>query len=138
MISSLKRVLKRIYVKLAVWHKSRSMNYDVQKTSNEIICISICRKLILHPDTEFAIAPISEKKYIKNKTLNLFVVLYEKRISITNHIYHYDVIIPIRDWNKLMSLYDIKTEEIRKEYEKEIHSQIKHSLHTILDKINES
>ena len=136
MISSLKRVLKRAYVKFVLWHKYRVMTPDIQRTSNEVICVSICRKLISHPESEFAMAPISYKKYIKNKTLGLFVVLCEKQISITNHVYHYDVVISSREWDKLMSIYDSKTEAIRKEYEDEIHSQIKHSLHTILDKVS--
>jgi hypothetical protein len=140
MISSLKRVLKRMlkrtYVKFLLWYKYKVNTTDISRTPNEVICTSICRKLILHPDSELTIAPISDKRYLKNKTLGLFIVLYDRQISITNHIYHYDVIISTREWDKLISVYNLKTESIRKEYEEEIHSQIKHSLHTILDKIS--
>lgn len=133
---SLKRLLKRMYVKFVLWHKYRVLTPDVHKNSNEMICVSICRKLVSHHDSEFAMAPISHKKYIKNKTLGLFVVLYERQISITNHVYHYDVVVSQREWDKIMSIYDQKTEKIRQEYESEIHSQIKHSLHTILEKVS--
>lgn len=125
-----------MYVKSVLWSKYGMSNSGEPKNSNEMTCVSICRKLISHPDSEFAIAPISDKKYIKNKTLGLFVVLGERQISITNHVYHYDVIVSQREWDKLISNYNQKTEKIRQEYELEIHSQIKHSLRSILDKVS--
>ncbi len=134
----LKRVIKRMYVKFILWHKYNISNKNILRNSNEIICTSICRKLISHPISEFSIAPISDKKYIKNKTLGLFVVLGDRQVSITNHVYHYDVIISQREWDKLMLLYNKKTEKIIQEFESEIHSQIKHSLHTILEKVSNS
>lgn len=138
MINFFKREFKRTYVKFILWYKYKILGPDIEKNSNELICTSICRKLMSHSDSEFAIAPISNKKYIKNKTLGLFVVLIDRQISITNHVYHYDVMVTQREWDKLMSLYDQKTEKIRQEYESEIHSQIKHSLHTILEKVSNS
>jgi hypothetical protein len=130
-----KRFFRRLYVRFIIWQKYKIITENNQKNSNESICLSICRKLITHPKSEFVIAPISDKRYIKNKQLGLFVVLNGGQVSITNHIYHYDVTISQREWDKIINSYNLKTEKIRKEYEDEIHSQIEHSLHTILDKI---
>ena len=59
----------------------------------------------------------------------------DRKISITNHVYHYDVVLSQRDWDKLVVLYDNKTEKIRNGFEDEIKSQIVHSLSSILEKI---
>jgi hypothetical protein len=59
----------------------------------------------------------------------------DRKISITNHVYHYDIVLSQRDWEKLNVLYDNKTEIMRQGYEDEIKSQIVHSLSSILEKI---
>ena len=128
---------------------SRQTNYRIVKflrhlTSNdrpiledtEKKCTSVCRKLINHPKSKFLIAPLSMKRYIKNDELELFVVLQDRRISITNHVYHYDVVISNRNWERVTTMYDNKTEKIRQEFENEMSSQIKHSLSTILTKLS--
>ncbi len=135
MNSKLKRFFKRLSVKFLIW-----LNYGFKNkrilTENEMICKSICRKLINHPESKFLIAPLSGKRYIKNSNLELFVILDEQKISMTNHIYHYDVFLDVREWDRLVRMYDNKTEVLREEYENEIKSQIVHSLSTILTKVS--
>lgn len=135
MNSKIKRFFKRLSVKFLIW-----LNYGFKNkrilTENEMICKSICRKLINHPESKFLIAPLSGKRYIKNSNLELFVILDEQKISITNHIYHYDVFLDVREWDRLVRMYDNKTEVLREEYENEIKSQIVHSLSTILTKVS--
>jgi hypothetical protein len=132
-----KRLWKRKYVKYTLWLQYRAFKPKEEKTQNEAICTAICRKMIAHKDSKFMIAPISDKRYIKNATLNLFVVLEDRQVSITNHVYHYDVRLSDRDWYKLIRSYNEKTEDLRMGYENEIKSQIVHSLSKILDKISE-
>jgi len=69
--------------------------------------------------------------------LKVFIILDDKKITITNHIYHYDVILNQRDFDRVTHMYDNKTEEIRNEFENEMMSQIMVSLSTILHKISE-
>ena len=66
------------------------------------------------------------------------MTLLDRQIGITNHIYHYDVFVSLRDWNKIKKQYDLKNEEITLEYEKQIKSQITHSLSQILDRLNDN
>ena len=132
----LKKLMKRLYVKVLLWYRYSFYSHVKNVEDNEKICSSICRKLINHPDSKFLIAPLSYKRYIKNAKLELFVVMDERRIAITNHVYHYDVVLQQKDWLKLTQLFDSKTENIRQQYEDEIKSQIIHSLSTILEKIN--
>ncbi len=132
----MKKYFKELYVKFMVWQKYKALSPNHKVTENEIICTSICRKLINDPTSKFLIAPLSYKRYIKNDKLNIFVILDDNQISVSNHIYHYDVTITQRAKDKLCTLYDSKVEKLRQEYEDEIKSQIVHSLSSILQKIN--
>jgi ABC-type transporter Mla maintaining outer membrane lipid asymmetry ATPase subunit MlaF len=102
---------------------------------NEVKSSAICRKLISHPDSTFLIAPLSHKRYIKNDSLGMFIVLSNSRINITNHVYNYDVSLTHTISDKLNNMFDKKVESLRLEFETEIKSQIKHSLTTILGKL---
>ena len=93
--------------------------------------------MILHPDSKFTIAPLSEKRYIVNKTVDIFVIIEDSKVEITNHVYHYVVTLSEIDIDKIKKLYDQKVEDERLNYEDQIKSQIKNTLHTIYDKINE-
>jgi hypothetical protein len=132
-----KKLAKRLITKYLLM-----IRYSVNKenqilTQNERICKGICHKLIKHSDSKFLIAPVSGKRYIKNNTLKIFIILDDKKVTITNHIYHYDVLLPQRDWDRLVKMYDNKTESIREEFENEMMSQIVCSLSTILSKVSE-
>jgi len=97
--------------------------------------MSIARSLITHPESKFLLAPLSGKRYIKNAELELFCILDHGTISITNHVYHYDVVVGDRNWERLSNMYDGKVETIRQEYEDQIMSQIEHSLENIIKKV---
>ena len=65
----------------------------------------------------------------------MFVVLQDDRINITNHIYNYDITVPSIMTQKLNRMFDNKVEEARLKFEKEMHSQVRHSLKKILEKL---
>ena len=134
MKKTIKRWFKRSLVKTIRFFKR--IHQKRKLTKNENLCIAICRKLINHPDSNFLVAPVSFKRYIKNESLGLFVVLDDTQVSITNHVYHYDVDLTHDEWDKLRKIYDAKTEKIRQDYEEEIRSQIVHSLSSILKKVS--
>ena len=136
MMKILRRLRKKINYKIVKFFRNLTSNDRPILEDNERICTSVCRKLINHPNSKFLIAPLSMKRYIKNSELELFIVLQDRQISITNHVYHYDVVISNRNWERVTTMYDNKTEKIRQEFETEMSSQIKHSLSTILSKLN--
>jgi hypothetical protein len=138
MIEFIKRFFRRRYIKYLIWvryKKFEGATGELPLGPNERLCKSICHKLINQDDSKFLIAPISGKRYIKNSRLGLFIILDDRRISITNHVYHYDVSLNEREWDRLSKMYDNKTEKIRQDFEKEMVSQIKNSLNSILEKI---
>lgn len=130
-----KRLFKRLCLKIYLRFKSISRTNMSSVDANEIKSSAICRKLISHPDSTFLIAPLSQKRYIKNDSLGVFIVLSNNRINITNHVYNYDVNLNQTISDKLNGIFDKKVEALRLEFETEIKSQIKHSLTTILGKL---
>ena len=134
----MKKMFKRLYVKWVVWLRYKTLKNSEELNDNQRICLSICRSLINHPDSKFLIAPLSGERFIKNSELRLFVILEGRQISITNHVYHYDVTLYDREWDRLTRLYDNKTEFTRQQYKEEVKSQIKNSLRSILDRVDSS
>lgn len=129
------RLIKRLRLKSYILFKrtfsSRRKNYN----SNEVKSSAIFRKLINHSESTFLIAPLSDKRYIKNETLGIFILLFNSKLSITNHIYNYDIDICDGLFEKLSTIFDEKVEKIRSEFEIEMQGQIQHSLSKILEKV---
>lgn len=130
---SLKSKIKRLIVKLFIYINKSASPKKVDDNSK--ICLSICRRLIKDKNSKFLIAPISGKKYIKNSELGLFVIMDGGKISITNHVYHYDIYLDMKEWEKISKIFDARTESDRQVYENEIHNQIEYSLQSILEKV---
>jgi hypothetical protein len=130
----LKKIFTRIYTKWILKTKYK----DYIRTEGEKTALTICRHLITHNSSKFLIAPLSGKRYIKNEELGLFLILDEKLVSITNHLYHYEINVNQRDWDRIVLMYDNKTERIRQQFEDEIMMQIQHSLIDIKNKVENS
>jgi hypothetical protein len=96
----------------------------------------ICLKVIKHPKTKFMIAPMSSKRYMENKELDIFITMDCTRIDLTNHVYHYSVKLSNRDWERVTQIFDTETEKRRLNYEDTVNSQIKNSLHNVLERIS--
>jgi len=102
---------------------------------NEKTAASICRKLINHEDSRFLIAPLSQKRCIKNEPLQMFVIIQEDRINISNQIYNCDITISLQMREKLGKLFDNKVEEVRIKFENDMNRKVQHSLKKILEKL---
>ncbi len=112
--------------------------YEEEVSSYEKTCFQICLQMIKNPTTKFMIAPMSNKRYIENKEMDLFITMDYGRIDLTNHIYHYSVKLTGRDWERVTYIFDMETEKRRLKYEETINSQIKNSLHNVLERISNS
>lgn len=133
---SLSRLLQRIKLKMFISVKRKNHPQDDEVKSYEKTCFKICLKLISHDETEFMIAPVSLKRYLKNDKLGIFIILYDNRVEITNHTYSYNVRLTGRDWERLMYIFDNETEKRRLNTENQISSQINNSLHDVLERIS--
>lgn len=134
----LNRLIKRIYFRFLIWDRKKTIfkTIDVADEYEKTTAI-ICRKLMNRNDTKLSIAPLSEKRYIINENLGMFIVLEPatKSIELTNEVYHYSVKVYEKTFKSIAHIFDNKVESIRVKYENDIKAQIEHSLHNMLDKL---
>jgi hypothetical protein len=116
--------------------RSSAMKTYEEVELHEKTAFKICVKLISDKDSDFMIAPMSQKRYIINEKLNLFIILDYDRVEITNHIFHYDVKLSKRDTERILYLYDTETEKRRSNTEMKVKENIKTTLVKVLDAIN--
>ena len=134
----IKRFFKRLKIRvyLAFRRNGFAPTHQDKPLTYEKTCFLICLKMIQNPETKFMIAPMSNKRYLENKQMDLFITMDYGRIDITNHVYHYSVKLTGRDWERVTYIYDMETEKRRLKYEEIINSQIKNSLHNVLERIS--
>jgi hypothetical protein len=114
----------------------RSMPTHEEIEPYEKTAFKICVKMISHPKSDFMIAPMSAKRYIINEELGLFVIIDYGKVEITNHVFHYDIKLTGRDFERIVYLYDNETEKRRNLTEAEVKGNIKNSLLKVYDKIS--
>jgi hypothetical protein len=136
----IKRFFKRLKLRMYLYFKKIGFapTHQDDPTTYEKTCFLICLKVIQHPDTKFMIAPMSNKRYLENKEIDIFITMDYGRIDLTNHVYHYSVKLNNRDWERITKIFDTETEKRRLKYEDTINSQIKNSLHNVLEKVSKS
>lgn len=130
------KFLNRLVLKTRIFYRKRFSRNVKNYTSNEIKSSAIFRKMVNHPNSNLLIAPLSQKRYIKNKKLGIFIILSDFRLNITNHVYNYDIDINWDLSKKLQKLFDERVETSRVLLESEMQGQIQHSLLKILDKVS--
>lgn len=131
-----RRLYKRFKVRMNRVGRSSAMKTYEEVELHEKTAFKICVKLISDKDSDFMIAPMSQKRYIINEKLNLFIILDYDRVEITNHIFHYDVKLSKRDTERILYLYDTETEKRRSNTEMKVKENIKTTLVKVLDAIN--
>jgi hypothetical protein len=129
------RFYKRFKVRLNKIGRSSSLKTYEEVELHEKTAFKICIKLISDKDSDFMIAPMSQKRFIINEKLNLFILIDYGRVEITNHVFHYDVRLSNRDYERITYLYDTETEKRRSNTEMTIKSNIKNTLDKLYEAI---
>jgi hypothetical protein len=108
-----------------------------QISDEEKFCYDICKKLINDPISKLTIAPVSNKRYIKNDESNMFIVISDNSIMLINHVYSYNIYCDYNEnYIELIKMFDNEVEKKRLELENEIKSNIQHSLKKILESLS--
>jgi len=114
---------------------------DVEQLALDIFRISLdddknLRFLSSHFSTKRYIVT---KTYILNKDVNTFIIINpsENKITIVNHQYRYEVLMPLKTMDKMRRMFDDKVEIEREKMEKEILGNITDSLDIVLKKFRE-
>ena len=129
-LHKIKRLIQKWYISIV-----RLSTPPMEKSEYERDCIAICKKLISKEDTVLLLTPISNKRYIRNEELQIFVILEGHNVKVINHVYSYMVFLDQKPWDNIILTFDTEVEKRREEFEKEITSNIKHSLQNILQNI---
>jgi hypothetical protein len=129
-LHKIKRLIQKWYISIV-----RLSTPPIEKSEYERDCIAICKKLISKEDTVLLLTPISNKRYIRNEDLQIFVILEGHNVKVINHVYSYTVFLEQKPWENIVVAFDNEVEKRREEFEKEIMSNIKHSLQNILQNI---
>jgi len=123
-----KRWIQKMYIDFA-----RKMDYERgQRSKYELDCLSICKKLIDKSDTQLLMTPLSNKKYIHNSENSIFITIEGNVVNVINHKYSYTVVIQDKSKTEITNYFNEVLETQRLKMEKEITSNIKHSLKNIL------
>lgn len=126
------RLLYKVYLFL-----KNKFDHPKPISEEQIICFEICKKLIPLKDTKITSAPLSNKRYLKNDSLKMFVVIENRMASIINDSYRYDVYFEEdKYYFEIIHLIDKEQERKRVELEEEIKSNIEHSLKNILSNLD--
>lgn len=130
------KFFKKLWIRIFI-RVSKKIHPSIETLEdNEKLASAICRTLIKHPESTFLIAPLSQKRYIRNEAKQMFIILQDDRMNITNHIYNYDILLTKETSDRLNRIFDFKVEESRAKFEKEMKSQVRHSLFSILEKLS--
>jgi hypothetical protein len=126
------RLLFRFYLKL-----KEKFDTSPRITDEEKFSIQICLKLLDNTSSKLTFAPVSQSRFIVNEDKQMFVVISNNTINITNHVYSYTVYIQEHSsYSKVIKKFDAILEEERQNIQDEIRRNIKHSLQTILNNLN--
>lgn len=125
-------ILYRFYL-----HLKDKFDPRPETTDEERYAIQIAKRLIKSPNTHLYIAPISNKRYIKNDEKQMFIVMEGPNLTLINHVYSYSVFIENSQlFGDLIDTFNLTMENKRFELESEIKSNIQHSLKNILENMS--
>jgi hypothetical protein len=131
-----KHKINRLTFRYYKWIKRRPLDQRIDPELKEFqtTCFHICRRLINQSDSELILAPVTEKRIVKNERLGIYLTLKSQQAFVTNHVYHYSIVLDARTWERVVYLFNHEIERRRKSYEVVINGQISHSLNDILSK----
>jgi len=129
--------MKKIYLEVKRFFKKKyieTLRYLRPKMQSryEMIAFKICINLIEDDTSELLMAPITNKRYIKNDDKNLFVTIDSVNVNIVNDHCAYNVYLNEFLHQKLIEKFNQKIELKRSLMEKKITQNIKYSLRGIL------
>lgn len=131
-LHKIKRLIQSLVLKTI-----KSMDYSREKRSSyELECMIICKKMIRRPDSVLLLTPLTNKRYIKNDSLSIFITIDGGIVNVINHKYSYIVPMSERTMKEVTDMFNSTVENQRKKMEEEITSNIKHSLRDISDSLD--
>jgi hypothetical protein len=127
--------MKRLGQKMYLYnYKSTHKEEYIPRSDYEALAIQTCRNLITkNPDSDLRIAPISGRRHIKNKRLEIKVFIHETSIDIIKNHHPQNVPISVKGHKTILNMFDNYAEKYRDIEEEEDKADRKHSIESILE-----
>lgn len=129
----LKRIVQRFGLKI---HKAMNPVDRQQISDAEYEAFAIFRKMLKDTENELLTSPLSGKYYLKSDAQSMLLILGNGQLSIVNHVYGYNVPLSQRTERKMHDAFLEEVEQRRSEMEAEFTANIKHSLKTIINRLD--
>jgi hypothetical protein len=132
---SFKRLCQKVGIKTIKLFNLEKLNKS--HIDHEGECITICKYLIPQKDTELLYSPTTGKRYIKSDEQQIFLILQMDQLTVVNHQYSYNINLHGSNvYDRICNIFDNEIEKRREFMEKEIYSNVKHSLSTIVKNLS--
>lgn len=129
----MKHKIKRVIQKIGIFLVKKLYRASrVKLTNTEVDASILFRKLLIDPNTELLISPLSGKYFLKNDERNLLVVLSCNNVSIINHIFGYDISIPSFLYENLRNIFNEEVECRSQKMEDEYRNNVRHNLQQVI------
>ena len=130
--------LKKQYYKFRILLRNNFSrpDYVIEQKKYESLCVNVAKSLIRSSDSILIMTPRTNKYYIKNQKLGVYMVISDSILSVTNHKYSYEIKLTPKNERKLINRFDNELEKRGEIYDTEMILQIKESLTDIYNKIS--
>lgn len=129
--------LKRVFQKLGIRiHKAMNPLDRDRLSAAEQEAYSIFRRMVKDPQVDLLVSPLSGKYYLKSERQQMLLILDRLQLSIVNHVFGYNVPLSTKCEIRMHEMFLLEVEKRRTEMEEEFTQNIKHSLKTIINKMD--
>jgi hypothetical protein len=123
----MKHKIKRFFQKQGLkFYRLFNSNLGIDEQSRSVVLI--CYKLINKEESILLMSPISQKRYIKNDSDGLFIIINDNQLTIVNSMCSYSILTQGRALKNILDKFDNEIEKRRQIMETEMRSNVKHSL----------
>lgn len=129
-LSKILRILKIKALRILVKINEKIEEDRGEATADQVMALKIVKRMMLSPESEMMIAPISGTYYIQRK--EVFAKMDDTRVQLINGKYFYDIALSKRQSENLIEFFRYHLELRRKAMEKKIMEKTMRSLNTIL------
>ena len=137
----LSRKLKKFIIKTKIrWYnfvsKIHIPNNNFDGVGHEGMSTAWCRKMIIHPKSYLIQSTKTDKRYIRNKDLEIYITLDDNLMEITNNSYHDVVRLSVKQMNKLNKHFDTKIEKLVAECDSQMKNNMIKHMSNVYNQIN--
>jgi hypothetical protein len=135
-LHKVKRFSQKVAIRIIRSLDSTSRKTNTSDTS-EREAANVFRKMIKLPHSELLISPLLNKHYVKNDDSNILIIMDQSELTVINHVFGYNIHLSPKTYKVLYEAFVREVEIRRNEMEESFRTNVKHSLKTLITKIDE-